>query len=88
MYPQKTQTELDECPYGCAGRQKAQQRPLTDTEISRLSARARRAVEATLGQALICSHCGGVHLREAHATIPIGILDGKAGPGWHSGNFK
>jgi hypothetical protein len=87
MFPRKTQAELDECPYGCPGRDKAQQRPLTQAELSKLSARARRAVESTLGQARICGHCGGVHLREPHANIPLGILDGRAGAGWHSGNY-
>ena len=87
MFPRKTQVELDECAYGCAGRQKEQQRPLTESEIARLSDRARRAAETTLGQALICSHCGGVHLREPHANVPLGILDGRTGPGWHSRNY-
>ena len=87
MFPRKTQVELDECAYGCPGRQKAQQRPLTEHEVSRLSDRARHAVKTTLGQALICDNCGGVHLREPHANVPLGILDGRAGPGWHSRNF-
>ncbi|HWP90462.1 MAG TPA: hypothetical protein VNM70_21455 [Burkholderiales bacterium] len=52
-----------------------------------MSPRAREAVERTLGQALICEYCGGVHLREPHANVPLGILDGVAGPGWHSNNF-
>jgi hypothetical protein len=60
---------------------------LTEDEIGRLSPRARDAVEHTLGHALICEYCGGVHLREPHANVPLGILDGVAGPGWHSNNF-
>jgi hypothetical protein len=87
MFPRKTQAELDECAYGCSGRQKEQQRLLTENEISRLSDRARHAVDTTLGRALICSYCGGVHLREPHANIPLGMLDGRAGQGWHSRNY-
>ena len=87
MLPRKTQAQLDECPYACSGRDRAHQRPLTQGELGRLSPRAREAVERTLGQALICEYCGGVHLREPHANVPLGILDGVAGPGWHSNNF-
>ena len=82
-----TETQLDECPLQCKGREKSRQRPLTKDEISRLSNRARQAVEGTLGQARICSYCGCVHLRERHANVPLGLLDGRAGPGWHSRNF-
>ena len=83
----KTETQLDECPFECKGREASLQRPLTASEIAKLSSRARRAVESTPGQARICSYCGCVHLRERHANVPLGILDGKAGPGWHSRNF-
>ena len=87
MLPRKSPAQLDECPYACAGRDRAHQRPLTDDELGRLSTRARDAVAHTLGHALICEYCGGVHLREPHANVPLGILDGVAGPGWHSNNF-
>jgi hypothetical protein len=87
MFPRKNPAQLDECPYACPGRDRAHQRPLTQGELGRLSPRAREAVERTLGQALICEYCGGVHLREPHANVPLGILDGVAGPGWHSNNF-
>jgi hypothetical protein len=87
MFARKNQAQLDECPYACPGRDRAHQRPLTQDELRRLSPRAREAVEHTLGHALICEHCGGVHLREPHANVPLGILDGVAGPGWHSNNF-
>ena len=87
MFPRKNPAQLDECPYGCPGRDKAHQRPLNEEELTRLSARARDAIEHTRGQALICAYCGGVHLREPHANVPLGILDGIAGPGWHSHNF-
>ena len=87
MFPRKNPAQLDECPYGCPGRDRAHQRPLTDDELGRLSTRARDAVAHTLGHALICEYCGGVHLREPHANVPLGILDGVAGPGWHSNNF-
>ena len=87
MFPRKNPAQLDECPYACPGRDRAHQRPLTEDELGRLSPRARDAVEHTLGHALICEYCGGVHLREQHANVPLGILDGVAGPGWHSNNF-
>ena len=64
MFPRKNPAQLDECPYGCPGRDRAHQRPLTDDELGRLSTRARDAVAHTLGHALICEYCGGVHLRE------------------------
>jgi hypothetical protein len=88
MFPRKNPAQLDECPYGCAGRDKLHQRPLTPEEYGRLSDRAREAIEHAPGHALICQHCGGVHLREPHANVPLGILDGPAGPGWHSANFS
>jgi hypothetical protein len=55
--------------------------------MERLSERAREAVARTRGHVLICDYCGGVHLREPHANVPLGMLDGVAGPGWHSHNF-
>ena len=87
MFPRKNPAQLDECPYGCEGRSEDNQRPLTEDEYARLSERARSTIESTQGEALICSYCGGVHIREVHANVPIGILDGMAGPGWHSANF-
>ena len=87
MFPRKNPAQLDECPYGCPGRDKSHQRPLTEAEWERLSVRAREAVARTRGHVLICDYCGGVHLREPHANVPLGMLDGVAGPGWHSHNF-
>ena len=87
MLTRKTQAQLDRCPYECAGSGKASQRPLTPGEFARLSDSARHAIDTTLGQARICDNCWCVHLREAHANVPLGILDGTPGPGWHSGNF-
>ncbi|MEO8441964.1 MAG: hypothetical protein ABI547_05715 [Betaproteobacteria bacterium] len=87
MFPRKKPAELDECPYGCARRDASNQRLLRKHELARLSPSARRAVGRTLGRALICENCGGVHLREPHANVPLGILDGVSGPGWHSHNF-
>jgi hypothetical protein len=71
MFPRKNPAQLDECPYGCPGRDKSHQRLLNESELERLSPRAREAV----------------HLREPHANVPLGMLDGVAGPGWHSHNF-
>jgi hypothetical protein len=87
MFPRKNPAQLDECPYGCEGRDESNQRPLTEEEFARLSDCARETIENTPGQAFICGFCGGVHVRERHANVPLGILDGTAGPGWHSANF-
>ena len=87
LHPRKTSAQLDECPYACEGRLAARQRPLAETERSRLSTRAREEISKELGQARICGHCGAVYLREPNAHSPLGMLDGKLGPGWHSRNY-
>src|SRR3982751_3765915 len=86
-HPRKTAAQLDECPYACDGRDAARQRPLADRERARISVRANEEIGKQLGQPRICSHCGAVYLREPHAHSPLGMLDGKSGPGWHSRNY-
>ena len=78
---------LNQCPDKCSGRDSSNQRPLTEDQEGRLSDSARLAIAKASGPPYICTHCGCVYVRGVLCDQQLGILDGVAGPGWHSKDY-
>lgn len=75
------------CPTKCSGGDPTRQHPLSENQLDRLSAEARKRIESS-GGAMRCNYCGCVHVDRNGKRSSLGSLDGGVtGAGWVSATY-